>query len=116
MIYILSQGKTHRGIRMKIDLYLMLKTDTLRHRDTARKVRDKISKAPPTTETVIDFQGIIFASRSFCHELRNGLNERKATYKNMSPEVNEMMKIVKRKPKIKPRKTFSHKKLKLPVG
>jgi predicted RNA binding protein with dsRBD fold (UPF0201 family) len=100
---------------MKIDLYEMFKTDTLRHRDTARKVLE-ISKAPPTTEIIIDFQGIIFASRSFCHELRNGLNERKVTYENMSPEVNEMMQIVRIKPKIKPRKTFNHKKLELPVG
>ncbi len=101
---------------MKIDLYLMLKTDTLRHRDTARKVLDEVEKAPPIAEIIIDFQGIIFASRSFCHELRNSLCKRKVIYKNTSSEVNEMMQIVKRKPKIKPRKTFNHKKLELPVG
>jgi len=96
---------------MKINLYEVVKTDTLRHRDTAQKIIKIINETPREEETVIDFNRIVFASRSFCHELIKGLQNQKTTFINMSKEVNEMMQISKLKLKIDPRDTFTHKKL-----
>ena len=101
---------------MEIDLFKMMKLDTLRHRDTANKVVESISGVPPEEEVVIDFSGIVFASRSFCHELQRGLEGRQVTFRNMAPEVDDMMQLVHVKPRIEPRNSFSYKKLELVAG
>jgi len=85
---------------MEIKLYDILKTDTLRHRDTAKTILDITSKQPQNEKILIDFAGISFASRSFCHELKRGLEDRDAVFMNMMPEVEEMMRIAFSKPKI----------------
>ena len=85
---------------MEIRLYEKLHTDTLRHRDTARLVLDDVSKRPNGEKIVVDFSGISFASRSFCHEFKRGLMDREVVFVNMMPEIEEMMRIASEKPKI----------------
>jgi hypothetical protein len=85
---------------MEIRLFEVLGTDTLRHRDTAKIILNLVSKAPTSERIAIDFSGIDFASRPFCHELRRGLADRDATYLNMEPDVESMMRNVFKKPKI----------------
>ena len=85
---------------MEIKLYKIFNTDTLRHRDTARVVLDMISKRRSTERLVIDFAGISFASRSFCHELKRGLGVREVVFVNMMPEVEGMMSIAFSKPRV----------------
>lgn len=84
---------------LEIKLYEKLHTDTLRHRETARLVLTDVSRSK-TERIVIDFSGISFASRSFCHEFKRGLIDRDVMFVNMMPEVEEMMHIAFEKPKI----------------
>ena len=98
-------------IAMKIKLFEYFNINTLRHRDTARAVLDKVSQMPRDEKIVIDFFGISFASRSFCHELRRGLNGRDVEFVNMIPEVDEMMRIAFAKPQIELRISGESKKL-----
>lgn len=84
---------------MEIKLYDRLHTDTLRHRETARLVLDDVH-IPKTERLVIDFSGISFASRSFCHELKRALIDRDVVFVNMMPEVEAMMRIASAKPKV----------------
>jgi hypothetical protein len=79
---------------MKVSLYEMFCTDTLRHRDTARKVVERLSQIPKTDLVVIDFAKIDFASRSFLHELMESLSDRKILYQNQNEEVETMMGII----------------------
>jgi hypothetical protein len=79
---------------MIIKLYDMFSTDTLRHRETARKVVDLIEKEANPSLTVIDFQRVDFASRSFLHELLCDLGDRKVTFENRNEEVKQMMGII----------------------
>ncbi len=72
----------------------MFSTDTLRHRETARKVVDLIEKEATPSLTVIDFQRVDFASRSFLHELLCDLGDRKVTFENRNEEVKQMMGII----------------------
>lgn len=82
---------------IEIKLYDMFHTDTLRHRETARKVVELINKAPKSSRTTIDFCNIDFASRSFLHELLNDLDSsRKVDFVNTSQEVKQMMVIVQK--------------------
>ena len=81
---------------MKVNLHEMFCTDTLRHRDTARKITERISNTPKTDPVVIDFAKIDFASRSFLHELMASLSDRKIIFKNQNEEVGKMMSIISR--------------------
>jgi len=98
---------------MEIKIYDIAGTDTLRHRDTARIIHEKIANIPKKEGITLDFSGISFASRSFCHELSKGLNDRDVVLVNMLPEVDEMMRLITTKPKINFKDTLSIKKLKL---
>jgi anti-anti-sigma regulatory factor len=79
---------------MIVELYGMFGTDTLRHRETARKVVELIEKEAKSSETVIDFSKIDFASRSFLHELMCDLGNRKVIFENRNEEVEQMMNII----------------------
>jgi hypothetical protein len=96
---------------IKIKLYEYLGIDTLRHRDSAKTVLDGLVNTPLHDKITIDFSGISFASRSFCHELRRGLNGREAVFNNMLPEVEKMMQIAFAKPQISLKATGDSKKL-----
>ncbi|MBM3292567.1 hypothetical protein FJY84_07800 [Candidatus Bathyarchaeota archaeon] len=85
---------------MEIKLFELFNLDTLRHRESARIVLDKLSQKPNDEKFIIDFTGISFASRSFCHELKRGLNGHDVVFVNMLPDVEEMMRIAFSKPKI----------------
>jgi hypothetical protein len=84
---------------MKINLYDMFCTDTLRHRETARKILEKVSKAPKTDLVVIDFSKIDFASQSFLHELMICLAGRKVVFQNQNEEVEKMASIISKSAK-----------------
>ena len=79
-----------------VKLYDMFCTDTLRHRDTARKVVDTLAKEPLSSEVVIDFDKIDFASGSFLHELLSDLGSRKVIFENRNEEVKQMMEIAQK--------------------
>ncbi len=83
---------------MKINLYDEFCTDTLRHRETARKIVDEITKKPENDSIVIDFSNIVFASRSFCHELIFDLKNRDVVFTNRNDEVKRMMELVQHRP------------------
>ena len=88
-----------RGV--EIDLYEMLRTDTLRDRQTALVVVDRICNLPVSSPVRIDFARIVFASRSFCHELLTQLKDRKnVSFKNMNREVQRMMLVARTKPNV----------------
>lgn len=80
---------------MSINLFQMFGTDTLRHRETAKKLAENL----PKTEcpVVIDFANIDFASRSFLHELLCQLYDRKVTFENTNEEIAQLMEIVSKK-------------------
>lgn len=78
-----------------INLYQMFGTDTLRYRDSARKVVESLPKGDSLV--MIDFAKIDFASRSFLHELLYVLGSRKVTFDNRNEEVEKMMGIIERK-------------------
>jgi len=101
---------------VEVSLFKLVKLDTLRHRDTARKVVEGVSGVPMDEEVVIDFSGIAFASRAFCNELLRGLEGRRVTFKNMGSDVDTMVKLARVKLWIKPRTSFTHKKLGLVPG
>lgn len=98
---------------MSLSIYGIAGTDTLRHRETARRVLDEVEKNSKGRGVTLDFSGISFASRSFCHELKRGLRGREVVLVNMLPEVDEMMRLVDSKPSINFRDTSKIKKLKL---
>ena len=98
---------------MEIKIYDITRTDTLRHRDTAKIVIEKITIIPKKEDITLDFSGISFASRSFCHELNRGLKDVDVVFVNMLPEVEEMMRLITSKPIIIFKDTITIKKLKL---
>lgn len=100
---------------MKIKLIDLVEIDTLRHRDTAKNVLEKVQNTPEEG-VIIDFKGIEFASRSFCHELKKGLKKKDVTYVNMNTVVDAMMQLVAIKPNIKVKNGFKYKKLELITG
>ncbi len=75
---------------VSVSLYQMFGTDTLRHRETARQV---VEKLPINSQATIDFANITFASRSFLHELLCSLGSRKVVFENRNYEVTKMMEI-----------------------
>lgn len=76
-----------------ISLYQMFGTDTLRHRDTARKIVEGLPKAD---KVILDFANIEFASRSFLHELICDLGNRKVVFENTNDEVKHMLEIAEK--------------------
>lgn len=77
---------------MEIKLYDMFHTNTLRDRQTALLVVKKLSKIPSTISITINFEKIVFASRSFCHELLVNLKNRKnLDFENTNEMVTKMM-------------------------
>jgi L-arabinose isomerase len=78
-----------------VSLYQMFGTDTLRYRDTAKKV---VESLPETLESpvTIDFAKIDFASRSFLQELLYDLDCREVTFENRSEFVERLMEIIQR--------------------
>lgn len=79
-----------------VKLYDMFCTDTLRHRETARKVVELINKQENRDPVEIDFSKIDFASRSFIHELLCGLGSRKVNFSNANEEVTQMTSIIQK--------------------
>jgi hypothetical protein len=86
---------------MRIELYNILGTDTLRDRHTAQLVLTRLESVPHKTPVIIDFAKITFASRSFCHELLITLKERgNVRFENANNEVTQMMRLSLTKPTI----------------
>ena len=86
---------------MEVNVYKIVGTDTLRHRETARTILDTIENAPENTPITIDFTGVTFTSRSFLHELLSGLTNRKYTLKNTNEEIKAIAMIAFNKPQLK---------------
>ena len=78
-----------------VKLYDMFRTDTLRHRETARQVLELINRQV-NDKIEIDFSKIDFASRSFLHELLCGLNGREVDFLNANEEVEQMKGIIQK--------------------
>ena len=78
---------------MELKLYDLYCTNTLRHRETARNI---VQKIPKNTKVTLNFERIDFASRSFLHELLYGLSDRTVTFENRNDEVKRMMEIAKK--------------------
>ena len=86
---------------MELNLFETFQTDTLRHRETAQIILDMIRQIPENAEVIINFDKIIFVSRSFCHELLSNLKCRKnVSYKNKNQEIEQMMSLVFTKPHV----------------
>lgn len=83
---------------MRIDLYSMFHTDTLRDRRTALLLVKELLKSSPEL-VQLDFANIVFASRSFCHELLMNLTKRdNVRFENVNEEVKQMMLASLKKP------------------
>jgi hypothetical protein len=91
MIKCLKSARSLGAVTMKINLYEMFCTDTLRHRETAREIIEEISRRPRSKSIIIDFAKIEFASRSFLHELISHLGDKQVKFKNRNQEVVDMM-------------------------
>ena len=98
---------------MEINVNEFAGTKTLRHRDTAQLVLNKLAKIPKNEDITIDFSGISFASRSFWHELKKGLKNKNVNFVNMLPEVEYMMLLTSIKPLFNLKEPINVKKLKL---
>ena len=84
---------------MKIGLFEVLGTDTLRDRKTASAVIEKISETSSSCPIQLDFAGIVFASRAFCHELLTYIETRdNVQFENVSKEIEQMMIAALKKP------------------
>ena len=94
------KGEKERG-QMKISLYDMFHTDTLRDRQTALLIIREICEMPASNPITVDFDKIVFASRSFCHELVMNLRDRKnVSFENVNEEILKMFIAVQTKPHI----------------
>jgi hypothetical protein len=83
---------------MRIFLHDMFHTDTLRDRRAALLVVREVSKSSPEL-IQLDFANIIFASRSFCHELLIHLTKRdNVRFENVNEEIRQMMIASLKKP------------------
>ncbi len=80
---------------MEIKLFELFRTDTLRHRETARIVVNLLEEKKET-QNVIDFDQIVFASRSFLHELLCDIGNKKVVFHNTNEEIRQMMEIAKK--------------------
>lgn len=71
----------------------------MRHRETAQHL---FQMAKPDEPIVIDFKGIVFASRSFCHELSTLMKGKDVKLENMDTNVELMFRAVNMpKPRLK---------------
>lgn len=86
---------------MEINLYEIVGTDTLRHRETAQTILHIINQEPKNEQITLDFSGIAFASRSFLHELLSFLNGREYKVVNANTEIDFMVKVAFNKPKLR---------------
>ncbi len=82
----------------KIELFNIFKTDTLCSRESVQR----IFRATPNKEFIIDFRKIVFISKSFAHELLDTVYTKKLTvdFVNMSDNVETMLRVAYIKPKI----------------
>jgi hypothetical protein len=79
---------------MIIKLYDLFGVDSLRNRETAKKIVDTISKESESNQITIDFDNVKFATRSFLNELLSSISKRKnIVYINRSEEIEKMMNI-----------------------
>ena len=85
---------------MEIKIYNIVDTDTLRHRESAQMILQIIAKEPVDSQVVLDFTGIIFASRTFLHEMLSGLRGRELKIINVNADVESMIQITFNKPQI----------------
>ena len=84
-----------------VQVYNMIKSDTLRSRKTASNIVNTILEFPSTEDVNIDFKKIVFASRSFCHELLTSVKKRENVYLvNTNSEINKMCEVATKKPNI----------------
>ena len=98
---------------MSVKVHDVVGLDTLRHRETAQRILSEINKRSNKEMLIIDFSGVSFASRSFWHELKRGIPDRKISFRNMDPEVEEMMHLSSIKPRVNLKEPRSLKKLRL---
>jgi len=98
---------------MSVKVHDVVSLDTLRHRETAQRILSEINKRSNKGMLIIDFSDISFASRSFWHELMRGIPDRKISFRNMRPEVEEMMHLSTIKPRVDLKEPRSLKKLRL---
>jgi len=86
-------------MNVELNVYDMFHTNTLRDRETAIELINRISKIPQSSTVTLNFDKIIFASRSFCHELIMNLQDkRNINFVNMNSDILNMMNIALRKP------------------
>ena len=84
-----------------VEIFNLVQSDTLRSRKTADKIAEVVFELPTTEDVNIDFRNIIFASRSFCHELLMAIKNRKNVQLiNANSEVKKMCDVATKKPKI----------------
>ena len=76
----------------------MFCTDTLRYRETARRIIEEILRIPITNQIIIDFKNITFASRSFLHELLSNLGNRSIKFTNQNHNIEQMIEIIQGMP------------------
>ena len=82
-----------------VQVYNMVKSDTLRSRKTASNIVNTIVELPSTEDVFIDFKKIVFASRSFCHELLTSIRNRDNVHLvNTNSEINKMCEVATKKP------------------
>ena len=79
-----------------LKLYDMFCNDTLRHRDSARKIVELINKQDESKPIVVDFDKIDFVSRSFLHELLCGVGNRTVSFSNANNEITQMTNIIQK--------------------
>lgn len=82
----------------KIDLSDLFKSSSLISRQAARELFEIISKTP-STEIILDFNSINFASRSFFDELNSqrskiSLLGKKVEFMNLNENLNKLLEIV----------------------
>lgn len=82
-----------------IEIFKMFNSDTLRNRSSALLIVKKILSFPDSEVIVIDFNNVVFISRSFCHGLLSGIaNRRKVSFTNTNTEIERMIRISPKKP------------------
>jgi len=84
-----------------IEVYNIINSDTLRSRKAASNIVDIICNVPLAEDVNIDFENIIFTSRSFCHELLSSIKNREnVRLINANSEIKKMCDVATKKPKI----------------
>ncbi|MCK4798805.1 MAG: hypothetical protein KAT05_15620 [Spirochaetes bacterium] len=84
-----------------VQVYDLVKSNTLRSRKTASNIVNTILEFSSTENVNIDFRNIVFASRSFCHELLTSVQNRENVhFVNTNSEINKMCEVATKKPEI----------------